>query len=115
MTSPPKRNAPARSGNSGEGNGYLDGQSKATLPPDRVSHPLWLDGYFWGNVHGLDRGRELADAEAAEDWAGVARYVQRLGSPQYVPYAELCERRGEPERAARARDHEARLGLVDAS
>lgn len=69
----------------------------------------WHEGYTWGYVHGVEEGRRQADTEAAEHWRGVAEYVQRLGSPQSVPYSVLAERRGETDRAERARADERRV------
>lgn len=69
----------------------------------------WHEGYVWGFMHGIEEGRRQAEAEMAERWAGVAEYVQRLGSPSSVPYSVLAERRGETERAERARANEARV------
>lgn len=87
-----QRNAPAELA-LGEGNGYLGGQADTIVTPSTLDDPLWREGYFWGYSHGLERGRELADREAAHMWADVARFVQRLGSPQSVPFTELERRR----------------------
>jgi len=84
---------------------------------------LWLDGwdsgravgdtegYARGHVAGYDRGRSdgydvaLAEAEADLDqWRdGIVRRASALAAAA-VPFAELAERRGQPERAARQRE-----------
>ncbi len=70
--------------------------------------------YMRGYEDGCARGYELAVAavEAADQamWADSSRTVRaQANSPTY---AQLCDRRGEPHRAARARMHERRLGLA---
>jgi hypothetical protein len=62
---------------------------------------LHLPSYELGLVHGTERGRRQLEDEwrgAYEVSAEVARFIAQHGS-----YAELCERRGEPERAERQR------------
>lgn len=75
----------------------------------RVADAMYALGY----MHGVGRGREQADAEAAAHWRGVAAYVRRTATAP--TYAELCDRRNQPEDAARARAQEVRLGLRNAS
>ena len=88
-----------------------DGLDLDKLTP--IQRRIFDASYALGFMHGLDRGREQADDEAAAHWSGVASYVKRTaGSPRY---SELCERRGQPADAARARAQEARLGLREAS
>jgi len=78
-----------------------------------ASTPYWsayLRGYTDGCAVGYDLHR--AEVEAADDamWADCSRKVRaQANSPTY---AQLCDRRGEPERAERARVHERRLGLA---
>jgi hypothetical protein len=70
-------------------------------------------GFARGWQLGLAAGRQDADDEAAAAWAPVAARVRRnAGAPSF---AEVCDRRGEPGRAARAREQEVRLGLREAS
>ena len=57
----------------------------------------WQDGY------------NAAEADMQAVWSAVARRVQALGSPSSVPYSVLAERRGQHERAARARENERRV------
>ncbi|HZI97084.1 MAG TPA: hypothetical protein VFD41_06115 [Actinomycetales bacterium] len=57
---------------------------------------LFDAAYSLGWLHGTERGRELADAEAAEHWRGVAAYVRGLGRPSSVTHAQLVERRNTP-------------------
>lgn len=76
-----------------------------TLTPHESD--LWHDGYLWGNVHGIEKGRELADAEAAAIFRLAVQQVQRVA--KQPTYRDLCERRGEPDHAARAREHELRI------
>ena len=69
----------------------------------------WLAGYSDGVTYGV--ARALADIEAADDraWAELSRQVRKqAASPRY---SQLCDRRGEPDRAERARDRERRNGL----
>ncbi len=70
--------------------------------------------YLRGYTDGCGVGYELhrAEVKAADDklWAETSRKVRaQANSPSY---AQLCDRRGEPERAERARAHERRLGLA---
>ncbi len=69
----------------------------------------FIAGYGEGYAHGISRG--LADAEAAEDaaWAELsARVRKQANSPRH---SQLCDRRGEHDRAATARARERRNGL----
>jgi len=66
-------------------------------------------GHAAGDAWGFDRGHAAAEAELLEVWAPVAHQVQALGRPDAVRYSVLAERRGQHERAARAREHEARV------
>jgi hypothetical protein len=65
---------------------------------DDVMH---LPSYEAGYQHGIEHGRQQLEDEwrgAMEVSASVARFVAQNGS-----YADLCERRGETERAERQR------------
>lgn len=78
-----------------------------------ASEPYWrayLRGYTDGCAVGYETHR--AEIEAADDvlWAEAVRRVHAVAKSS--SYATLCERRGEPERVARARAHERRLGLA---
>lgn len=57
----------------------------------------WSDGY------------NAAERDMQAVWSALATKVRALGSPSSVPYSTVCDRRAEPERAARARQHEARV------
>lgn len=66
-------------------------------------------GYGDGCLRGYETHR--AEIEAADQamWAACSRKVRaQANSPRY---AQLCDRRGEPHRAARARINERRIGL----
>ncbi len=76
-------------------------------------------GAYWaayarGFGDGCARGYQLAvaavEASDAALWAECSRKVRATAnSPRY---STLCDRRGEPGRAERARAHERRLGLL---
>jgi len=66
--------------------------------------------YGLGYMHGLDRGREQADTEAAEVWSDVARRVRAIANQP--TFEELCRRRGEPERLERQRQHLLERGVA---
>lgn len=77
------------------------------------SAPYWA-AYVRRLVDGYGRGHRdaVAEIEAADEamWAEAVRRVHAVAkSPSY---ATLCDRRGEPDRAERARTHERRLGLA---
>lgn len=58
---------------------------------------LWRDGYELGYMHGIDAGRQQAD----DEWRGrqeISVAIARMIS-QSTPYADLCDRRGEHDRA----------------
>ena len=74
-----------------------------------IQRRLFDAAYSLGFMHGIDRGRELADAEAAAHWSGVVAHVRSLGKPSSVPYSTLCDRRNEPVRAERGRANERRV------
>ena len=76
-------------------------------------------GAYWsafarGFEHGCGVGYELALAEAdAAEQAMWDEAVRRVHAVAKAPsHRVLCERRGEPDRAERAREHERRLGLA---
>lgn len=77
------------------------------------SAPYWA-AYVRGLVDGYGFGHRdaVAEIEAADEamWAEAVRRVN--GVAKSPSYQELCERRGEPDRAERARTHERRLGLA---
>lgn len=70
---------------------------------------VWDAGWFWGFHQGVRAGREQATDEAHAQWASMARAVARQGGPLVRNYSDVCEARGEPARAARARVNEARV------
>ena len=61
---------------------------------------LWLEVYGLGYCEGIEAGRRQVEDELAAEWAALrAEVLPRLRGP----FAELAERRGQPERAARQR------------
>ena len=75
------------------------------MPEPRIirehAHVLHLPSYELGVVHGTGIGRQQLEDEwrhSHEISAAVARQIAEHGS-----YADLCERRGEPDRAERQR------------
>jgi len=83
-----------------------------TQLPDR-GRCLWVDGYEWGYQHGISHGLELAENQwrgRMEVSAVIARQVARVD-----PYADLCDRRGEPEAAQAQRQLLAQRGIGPAS
>jgi hypothetical protein len=73
-------------------------------------HEGWCEGY----VVGYDVGDEQARLAVEEEWRGrmavsaaIARQIANAG-----PYADLCERRGEPERAEAQRQLLAERGII---
>lgn len=69
-----------------------------------------LAWYQSGLDHGIDLGRRQVEAELAAAYAPVREHVARLIKTN--SYVELCVRRGEPARAARARETSRRLGVT---
>lgn len=69
---------------------------------------IFWEGYRSGVFDGIDIGRSQADVEAAASWSAMAERIRRMAATS-VPYSVLCELRGEPERAERARAHETRV------
>ena len=78
------------------------------LPP--AQRAAFWEGYRSGVIEGITMGRDQAADEAERSWASMAARVRRMATTS-VPYSVLCERRGEPERAELARQHERRIGL----
>lgn len=78
-----------------------------------ASEPYWR-AYLRGYTDGCAVGYETHRAETvAADQAMWAEAVSRVHAVAKSPsYATLCERRGEPNRAERARAHQRRLGLA---
>jgi hypothetical protein len=80
-------------------------------------HRSWPDicdaWYASGFTAGLDIGRRQREAEIEQAqeaaWAPMAKFIKAMGGSRSVPYSALCEVRGEPERAERAREHERRV------
>ena len=54
---------------------------------------LFDAAYALGFMHGIDRGRELADAEAARDWRDVARRVHAVAEAR--TFEQVMRNRGE--------------------
>jgi len=84
-----------------------------------TAHLVTCSDTFWraylrGYTDGCAAGYELhrAEIEAADQamWAECSRQVRARANS--ASYAQLCDRRGEPHRAARARMHARRLGLA---
>lgn len=67
-------------------------------------------GYRSGYGHGLERGRELRKDEETAAWQKMAARIRRVASEP--TFSQLCERRGEHERAEAARVIERRLGVA---
>ena len=63
--------------------------------------------YETGYRAGLDRGRELAEADMQAVWTTLAAKVRAMANQPTL--ATLADRRGEPERAARTREIERRV------
>lgn len=66
------------------------------LGPDLMSYTAgewraWGDGYRVGRVHGIERGRELADEEAARLHVNAVRVVRAMAALE--PHHELEQRR----------------------
>lgn len=79
-----------------------------TMRPDYSR--AFIAGYSEGFAHGY--AAALADVEAADDrvWAAVSRQVRRQSaSPRFT---QLSDRRGDHERAERAREWERANGLA---
>lgn len=77
------------------------------IPSDQ--REIFWSGYAAGFIDGIDRGRELAETEAEAAWASMAATIRKVGGAFSRPFSELCDLRGEPERAKRARAHEIRV------
>lgn len=74
----------------------------------------YMRGHNDGHVDGYVRGHnDVQDEITADDDELWSRAVHNVQATALRPtYATLCDRRGEPERAERARAHERRLGLA---
>ncbi len=73
----------------------------------------YLAGYSEGFQHGVTRTLDDIEAEDAQAWAELSRTVRKqASSPRY---SQLCDRRGDDDRADIARQHEHRMGLDLAS
>ncbi len=85
----------------------------SVAPNPCTMHPLywaaWIDGFAAGHFAGYELHRAEIDAADQAMFAETSRRVrQSANSPRF---STLCDRRGEPHRAARARMHERRIGL----
>ena len=69
-----------------------------------------VDGHLAGFARGVEHHREQIEAADAKLWAEATRRVHTTA--KQPSYATLCDRRGDPDRAARAREHEQRLAGV---
>ncbi|MGI8693510.1 MAG: hypothetical protein ACR2JK_11535 [Geodermatophilaceae bacterium] len=93
----------------------VESAAEALAGPDLVtcSQPYWaafVRGYADGHLAGYELHRAEVEAADAAVWVACSRKVRATAnSPRY---SALCDRRGEPERAERARAHERRLGLL---
>jgi len=81
-----------------------DVPSLADLPT--TAQRVALAYYEAGLDHGYALGYRAAQAQQERAWAAFAQLARA------APYDELCERRGEPARAERARDLMRRRGLL---
>lgn len=84
------------------------------LVDDPVSETLLTDEMLcWfesGLRIGWADGYAAAEAEMQQAWSAMAAKIRALGKPSsHLSHAELCERRGEPERAARGRRQSERV------
>ncbi len=77
--------------------------------------PAYWAVFMRGHVDGYMRGHRdaVAEQDAAEDalWAEATRRVHAVASSP--SFAVLCDRRGDPERAKRARAHEQWMVPID--
>lgn len=71
---------------------------------------ICLAYYEAGLGHGIAIGRREAEREATARWAGMREFCRHLASTP--SYADLAERRGEPDRAARQREQLAVRGIA---
>lgn len=62
---------------------------------------IWLEAYELGAAEGWRRGYDAAEADAQAVHRQAHAVVQQAA--RSIPYAALCERRGEPHRAQRQR------------
>lgn len=72
-------------------------------------------GYIEGHKDGYAAGHEAArleHAEAEREWFGALNHEVVRRTVNTPPYAELAERRGEPERAERQRELLAARGVI---
>jgi len=71
----------------------------------------YLRAYEIGYLEGIEAGRRQVEAELAAEWAALrAEVLPRIR--QGVPYADLAERRGQHDRAARQRHLLRERGVV---
>lgn len=81
-----------------------------TASDDQVARWFYADGYRSGWQDGYTKGRADEEAELARlqrSAVAVTRAVAQAGS-----FADLAERRGEPERAGRQRELLAERGIA---
>ena len=83
-------------------------------PPFEAMTPhgqaVWLEAYGLGCRDGFTRGWDAHEAQEAALQRWAASIAHSVASR--LPYAELCDLRGEPERAAQARE---RMAAIDES
>ena len=82
------------------------GYSAMLLGKDTLGVAFFGDGA--SNNGAFHEGLNMAAA-----WKPLAQFVRRVST--HPTHAQLCDRRDEPDRADRARRHQARLGLPEAS
>lgn len=90
---PTDRSRPARGGSETFGG---VGSSVPDVGPDLMSYTAsewraWGDGYRVGRVHGIERGREMADDDAARLHVNAVRVVRAMAALE--PHDELEQRR----------------------
>lgn len=59
-------------------------------------------GYEQGYADGINRGYELSDLEEHNRWQNMRAFIRARANN--LPYDQLAERRGEPDKAQRQRD-----------
>lgn len=92
MRLPHNANAPAQSCSSGEGtDNHLRAGVSEQVTPETPMRQCCIAWYGWGLVHGIERGREQADAQAATRHHRAYEVVQQMA--KLPTHDELTRRR----------------------